>query len=137
MTNRTGSTRRPLPPAGRRGFTFIEILATLMLLAVVLPSVMAGVSISLAAADSAKRQAQASWLAHSKLTELLADEGAQRANLTGDFGADWPGFQWKAQLSDWDGSSLQQLDVTVSWEQRGEPRNVMLSSLLYTGSQQP
>lgn len=135
MTTRTEIARRDLAPS-RRGFTIIEILATIMLLSVVLPTVMAGVSLSLSAADFAKKQAQASSLAHSKLMELLADEDAAHANQTGDFGKDWPGFLWKAQLSEWDGTAVQQLDMTVSWEHRGQPRSVVLSTLLYTGSPQ-
>ena len=118
----------------RRGFTFIEILATLTLLAAVLPVAMAGISASLGAADYAKHQSRACALAQSKLMELLAQNQWQMGRQSGDFGTDWPGFSWTAQVVDWDGSSIQQLDVTVLWHQgpANRERSVAVSTLVRT-----
>ncbi len=68
-----GLTYRCAGPARmRRGFTFVEILATIALMAIVLPSAMAGISVALAAGSYAKQQSQASTLAHGKMMELVA-----------------------------------------------------------------
>jgi len=121
----------------RPGFTFIEILATMVFLGIVLPAVMAGISLSLSAANSARRQAQASSLAHSKLMELVVGAGSgqlAQTNMAGDFAPDEPDYRWTAQLSEWSGQttistaptappiSLQQLDVTVWWRESSGPR---------------
>jgi prepilin-type N-terminal cleavage/methylation domain-containing protein len=121
---------------GRGGFTFIELLATMTLLAIALPSIMDGVSLALAMAGSARNQAQAASLCQSKLQELLAT-GQWQQDQSGDFGEDYPGFTWTHNHSDWTGAagdtsgvSLQQLDVSVLWTQRGTKRSVVLSTLV-------
>jgi prepilin-type N-terminal cleavage/methylation domain-containing protein len=124
--------RRPRHP----GFTFIEILATLTLLAVVLPAIMSGLSLSLSAGGLARQQAEAARLAQGKLAELSTAGQLQHAELSGDFGLDWPEYRWKANVSDWEGSTLQQLDLTVAWRHRGKDRDVTLSTLVYSGTTQ-
>jgi prepilin-type N-terminal cleavage/methylation domain-containing protein len=117
----------------RCGFTLVEILATLTLVAIVLPSVMHGISLSLATADQARQQAEAAALAHSKLSEIVAAGQLQHAVLSGDFGTDWPDYRWEARLGDWDGATLRQLDVIVSWKHAGVDRSVTMTTLVYTG----
>jgi type II secretory pathway pseudopilin PulG len=124
---RHGAPRRPARRAG--GFTFIEILATLTLLAIVLPAVMMGLSISLSAAGAARNQSQASALAYGKLMEISAEGLWQQTALSGDFGPDWPEFKWTAEAREWDGV-LQQLDVAVTWLESGRPRTITLSTLI-------
>jgi len=133
MANAFRASKTAIKRAGRRGFTFVEILATLTLLAIVLPVVMTGISLSLSVASLAKQQAQASSLAHAKLMELAVEGQWQQASLSGDFGEDWPEYRWTAQVSDWDGGVLEQLDVTVWWRYRGAERSGTLSTLVYTG----
>ena len=128
----------------RPGFTFVEILATMAFLGIVLPAVMAGVTMSLSAANSAKRQALASSLAHGKLMELASQTQLQQVPLAGDFAPDQPEYRWSAQLSNWVGQTataqtagLLQLDVTVWWQgSQGHERSLTLSTLVNTATQQ-
>ncbi|MFB3894065.1 MAG: prepilin-type N-terminal cleavage/methylation domain-containing protein [Phycisphaerae bacterium] len=117
-----------------RGFTFVEALATIALIAIVMPSVMSGITACLTAGESARQQAQAASLAHGKLMELVAGAQWQQATLGGDFGDQWPGFRWAAQISDWDGSKLVQLDVTVLWQARNKLRTLTLTTLVPAAS---
>src|SRR5256885_14718355 len=80
-----------------RGFTLIEVLATLVLLAIVLPVSMRGVSVALSLAEKARHTSEAASLADAKLNELITSGGAVSAQ--GDFGADWPGYHWSRQTS--------------------------------------
>lgn len=145
----------------RRGFTFIEILATMTLIAIVLPSIMNGISLCLSTAGTARQQSEASALAHDKMLELLAEGQLQTAAMSGDFGTDWPGYQWSAQIVEWNppqgltvtqaptvqagagtttppapalqqGATLQELDVTVTWTANSRQRTVTMSTLIYT-----
>jgi prepilin-type N-terminal cleavage/methylation domain-containing protein len=136
MALATGKTQSRQRTAGGRGFTFVEILATIALIAIVFPSVMSGISLCLFAGDAAKQQAQASSLAHGKLMELVAGSQWQQAAMAGDFGQQWPGYRWAAMVSNWDGSTLQQLDVTVTWQPMGprKQRNLTLSTLVPMGA---
>ncbi len=135
MSPASRTSRRFRRPLRLGGFTFIEILATMSLIAIVIPPVMEGISVSLAAGSYAKQQAQASMLAQSKMSELLAAGHLEHAALSGDFAPDNPQFRWSARLSDWEAGTLRQLDVTVSWTQRGQERSVLLSTLLYETGQ--
>ena len=52
-------------PTTRRGFTLVEILATLALVAIILPVAMSGISLALRVADESRRQTEATALAQS------------------------------------------------------------------------
>lgn len=138
MTGRA-TTRRVVP----RGFTLVEVLATLMLAAIVLPAVMRGLSVCLATSGQARQQAEATVLAQDKLSEVIATGQLQQAALSGDFGTDWPGYLWEVRVDDFDTTTLRQVEVTVSWNrggqvrqaaQAGQDRSVTLTSLVYTGT---
>ena len=77
-------------PAGRRGrgFTIVEVLATLMLAAIILPAAARGVLLCLATSSHARRQAQAASLAQSKLADLVAAGDLYDSEMKGDFGKD-------------------------------------------------
>jgi type II secretory pathway pseudopilin PulG len=106
------------------------VLVSLALLALVLPVAMGGVTLSIRAAEDSKFKAQASSLAQAKLSEL---QGANQWNLqkmAGDFGSSYPPYRWTAQLTNFSGGTLQQLDVTVLWRQRDLEQSVVLSTIV-------
>jgi len=126
--------------SGRRGFTLIEILVTLVLVAIILPVAMSGISLALRVANESRRQTEASALAETKMAEIVAGQQWNSASLSGDFAPDWPEYRWTAQFTDWqstrEGPQLRQLDVQVLWKRRGQDRSVTLTTLVYTGSSQ-
>jgi len=117
----------------RRAFTLVEVLATLVLVAIILPVAMSGISLALETAGVSRRQTEATALAHAKMEEIVATGQLQNAELTGDFAPDQPEYRWVAQVGDWQGTQVRQLDVQVSWNQRGRDRSVTLTTLAYTG----
>jgi len=114
-----------------RGFTLIEVLATLLLLGIVMPVAMRGISIALAAADNARHVAEASALAETKLNDLLTQGVSSASGLTGDFSPDHPEYQWSYQSAprDYDVTEVQ---LRVTWLERGRSRNFDLSTLTYS-----
>jgi prepilin-type N-terminal cleavage/methylation domain-containing protein len=122
-------------PPHRRGFTLIEILATLVLVAIILPVAMSGISLALGVADQSRRQTEAASLAQTKMAEIIASQQWQTSSLAGDFAPDRPEYRWVAQVTDWQGTTVKQLDVQVLWNQRGgTDKGVTLSTLVYTGT---
>ena len=117
----------------RRAFTLVEVLATLVLVAIILPVAMSGISLALETAGVSRRQTEATALAQTKMEEIVAMGQLQNAELTGDFAPDRPGYRWVAQVSPWQGTQVRQLDVQVSWNQRGRDRSVTLTTLAYMG----
>lgn len=115
------------------GFTLMEVLAALALVAVVLPVVMQGFSIASSLASSAKDRTEAAALADSKLNELVATGVWNQGVLSGDFAPDQPNYRWKAEVKNWDSSTLQELDVHVVWTSRGADREFVVSTLVDQG----
>jgi prepilin-type N-terminal cleavage/methylation domain-containing protein len=127
VTGRGGGARRS-------AFTLIEVLAALVLTAIILPVAMSGISLALSTAENAALQTEAAALAQTKMAEIVATGDWQNASLSGDFGTERPEFRWTSVVTDWQGTTLRQLDVEVSWTRRGRDRSVVLSTLIYTGA---
>jgi general secretion pathway protein I len=116
----------------QRGFTLIEVLSALVLIAIVLPVAMHGISLGMLVGDVAKHKAEAAVLAHSKLNELQVTREWQSSSLAGDFGSDHPDFRWSADLVTWEAGTLQELDVHVFWSSAGREQSVTVSTLVDT-----
>ena len=119
---------------GGRGFTLVEILATLTLAGIVLPTVVQGILLCMAMAAHAGDQARAASLAQSKLAEIITNDELYEAEMEGDFGEDLPRFTWAAEVNDWEADDrLSQVDVSVMWTRRSRDYDVKLSTLVYIG----
>ena len=121
----------PRRPAPRRGFTLIEVLATIVLMGIVLPVAMHGVSLCMRSAQAARQRTEAAGLAEAKLNELLATGDWQSGLLSGDFGEAWPAYRWNGAATEWSDPTLQELSVRVTWTTRGMERDVTLTTLVY------
>ncbi len=118
------------------GFTFVELLATIVLISIVMPVVMRTIGLCTQVAGQSRRQVEAVCLAKTKLTELTAAQDWQNGSNRGDFGTDWPGYEWTMTLANWaEDASVRQLDLTVSWRSVGRQRKVTLSTLVYPQEQ--
>jgi prepilin-type N-terminal cleavage/methylation domain-containing protein len=113
------------------GFTFVELLATMVLIGLIMPVAMRTISLCTRLAGQSRREIEAVSLASTKLTELIASGDWETGGQTGNFGADWPGYEWRAELSAWTESTIRQLDVEVLWTSQGRQRQVTLSTLVY------
>jgi type II secretory pathway pseudopilin PulG len=113
----------------------LEVLATLILIGIVLPAVVGAVSAATAAAGDAKRKVEAVSLAQAKLAEISATSQYQAGGATGgssgDFGADFPGYQWASTVEQVE-LSLSKVSVRVTWFGRGSERFVELTTMVYS-----
>lgn len=126
----TYQDRRLERPGRCGGFTFIELLATVVLIGIIMPVTMHSIALCASLGGQARRQIEAASLARTKLTELTASDDWKTSQKAGDFGDDWPGYRWTAEVSSWSDSTMSQLDVTVFWQARGKERSVTLSTLV-------
>jgi prepilin-type N-terminal cleavage/methylation domain-containing protein len=119
----------------RRGFTLVELLVALTLLAVVGGSLLQLFHSGLRAARLAGAQSHAVLLARSKLNELQAYQALQPGVLSGSFDDD---YRWEAVLTaspqpdSAEDRRLQPLDLvlTIGWGDAGDTRSFTLHSLL-------
>ena len=118
---------------GRRcgGFTFIELLATIVFLGIIMPVAMQSIGLCTRLGGQSRKQIEAASLARTKLAELTCTGDWQSGEKSGDFGEDWPGYRWSAVVSSWTDTTVDQLDVTVTWQSRGLEHSLTLSTLVY------
>jgi prepilin-type N-terminal cleavage/methylation domain-containing protein len=121
------------PSARRRAFTMVEVLVSMVLMAVILPVAMQGISLALRGASLARQKSVAASLAQTQMADLIAAGDWSQANMQGAFPDD-PDYTWTAELTEWSGTTVEQLEVDVLWTARGQQRSVSLDTLIYTGS---
>lgn len=133
-----------------RGFTLIEVLAAMLLIAIVLPAAMHGISLGARAASMAKHRTTAAQLGSSKLQEIVATgQWESSTNLAGDFSLEGPEYQdyrWMAQVQQWNQrgvnqqdiqpQTLSELDLKVIWTSRGQEQSMTFSTLVYSNAPQ-
>lgn len=117
-----------------KAFTLLEVLASFVLIAIIIPVAMKGVSLSTRLTAKSKQQIEAASLARTKLAEILTSEEWKSGNASGDFGPEWPNYHWSVQVNDWIQASLNQLDLQVSWFAQGREQSINLTTLVYAES---
>lgn len=115
-------------------FTFVEILAALLFLAILIPAIMQGITLSTRAALLAERGAIATELAQNKLGELTLNDAWMSGEMSGNFGTDWPGMRWEAEHSTWEMDAMEKLTVRTFFTAQGREESVALCTLVSSGT---
>jgi general secretion pathway protein I len=128
---------------GRKGFTLLEVMVAMAILAIAMTTLFSAQSQSLSLATEAKFNTNASLLAGLKLAELASGR-LEPADAEGDFGEDLPGYTWKMEVRDaaadrpeWSrflGGSLRRIDLAISRE--GDPSPYAIRYYFRTGALQ-
>ena len=115
-------TRRRLRHTG--GFTLLEILVALSLMAIVLVAVFRLSAQSVTMATAAGFHGTAPFLAEKKISELTDAAELETGSSSGDFGDDFPGYSFEAEVTEnpvealgGKESRLMRVDVAVSFNQ--------------------
>ena len=115
-----------------RGFTLVEILATFVLIAIILPVAMEGIYLSTKMASDSKKKIEAGTLAEIKMTDLLVNKDWTDGDDNGNFGNDYPEYTWRYEVKDWESEDMmRQIDLYVEWAATGRTHSVVLSTLVY------
>ena len=89
-----------LRSAGAAGFTLIEVMIAVSLISIALVTLIGSQSQSVSMATVSRFDTMASLLAQQKMTELSLQQYSAVHDGDGDFGEDWPGFTWKAKVTE-------------------------------------
>lgn len=106
------STRTP--PVRTAGFTLLEVMIAVAILAIALTSLFGSQSASVALATETRFNTHAPLLARMQLAETLS--GDEIFSTEGDFGEDFPGFLWQLQTEEaffGESELLQQLEGQI------------------------
>ena len=118
----------------RVGFTLIEALIAIALVAVALPVAIAGISAATRAASDVRSHAIARRLADGLLAKLVANGGWQTSAQSGAFTAADDGdeaarFTWQLATETWRDPTIRTIAVTVAWEPASDAHQVIVTTL--------
>ena len=111
----------------RNAFTLVEVLATLVLIGIVIPVAMQGVSVAMSAASNARRTAEAASLGEAQLNRLVASHDWQFGVVSGDFTPHHPDYKWSVETYPRD-FAVTEIILHVTWLDRGRERSLAVST---------
>lgn len=105
----------------RVGFTLLEVMIAMSIIAIVLVAVFGSQSQSLTLANEAKFNTTAALLAQQKMAEVEIGNSLDLSSSSGDFGEDFPEYQWELNESEvplpgtGEVEYLKQVDLIIRW----------------------
>lgn len=124
-------TTRIVDKRRQAGFTFAEALAAMVFMAILIPVVIQGLSLSNRAAVIAERKTIATRLANNVLTDSVITGSWKLSNPSGDFEEPWyEGYRWEIHNDPWEQGKMTRLSVEVFYQVQGREYSVILSTLI-------
>ncbi len=108
--------RTPRPDTRQKGFTLLEVMIAMAILATVLVTVFHSQSQSIAMANESRALTTLALLAQSRMAEIEGRQDLSTGQTTGNFGDDFPDYTWTANISQPQGPGstyLRKIEVTV------------------------
>jgi len=109
------------------GFTLLEVMIAIAIIAITLVAVFGSQSQSLSLANEAKFSTTAALLAQSKMAEIEAVNPEDLASDSGNFGENFPDYHWNLTVSDvsFAGadevlSYLKQIDLSILYDEQSQ-----------------
>ena len=124
--------RRParITPGSRRAFTLVEVLAALLMMAIIIPVTMEGLSVSSRVGVLGQRKAVAMRVAERVIEEIIAEAQTQQGSSSGTAIEGDIAYPWTMRLENWPEDALQQLIVTVQFTVQGSLYDVSAATLI-------
>ena len=110
-------------------FTFVEVLAALAVMAIVIPTAIHGTQIASRAGIAAQRKTIALRLAEGMLDQLIVEGNWGSSAQNGLFGEGLEGYEWSVSSDSWGDGDLSLVSVAVNYKVQGQLFNVTLSAL--------
>ena len=102
--------------ASRQGFTLLEVMIAMAILAIVLVTVFHSQSQSIAMANESRAMTTLALLAQSRMAEVEGQQNLSTGQTSGNFGDDFPHYTWTASITQPQGLGsgfLRKIEVTV------------------------
>jgi prepilin-type N-terminal cleavage/methylation domain-containing protein len=113
-----------------RAFTLVEVLASLLLMAIIIPVAMEGMSVANRAGILGQRKAAAMRVAERVLNELIVTGDTQQSTGSGTAVDGDTAYAWSFRSENWSEDALLQLTVSVTFIVQGAPFEVSVSTLV-------
>jgi general secretion pathway protein I len=109
-------TRYPIPDTLPKGFTLLEVMIAMAILAIVLVTVFHSQSQSIAMANESRAMTTLALLAQSRMAEVEGQQNLSTGQTSGKFGDDFPDYSWTASITQPQGPGsrfLRKIEITV------------------------
>jgi len=130
MQSRTPIDRRFSRRRSAAGFTLAEVLAALLLMAIVIPVAIDGLRIASVAGEVAERKAEAARVGERVLNESVVTANGDLPNQTGTIVENGHEFHWTLRSELWPLGSMQMLTADVAFSAQDRSYSVRLSTLV-------
>lgn len=100
-------------PIKNAGFTLLEVMVAIAILALSLASVYHLQSQSISLSIESRFKTTAALLAQSKMAELEMASVLNNRTESGDFGSDFPQYGWKLEITDTELALFKKISVTI------------------------
>jgi len=140
---RPGSLSPVSSPRSHRGFSLLEVIAAMMLLAIIFTALMHVAGGAIRLTQNAAAHSEAAMWARSLLDSAYVGEPIRPGSSAGQFNAK---YRWRLNVTPWNqagiappGASLQlyRLDLDVLWGPPGHPRSAHFRTLRLGGPLRP
>jgi len=111
------------------GFTLAEVLAALMLMAIVVPGAMEGVSVAGRAGTLGHRKAAAARVAQRVLNEALVTGQLFNSSTGGSTSEGDARYEWKLETAPWSVDAMEEVTVRVTFTVQGSSYDIAVSTL--------
>lgn len=117
-----------------RGFTLIEILAAVAVLAIALAAILSGMARYADSAGHLREKMLATWVAHNRMTELELQPTWPSVGHSNDK-TDMAGFtwQWQVEVKATPDDKLRRVDVSVQRPDQPDANLIQLSGFFVNG----
>jgi hypothetical protein len=120
--------------AGLPAFTFAEVLAALVFMAIVIPVAMQGLQIANRAGVVAERKDTAVQLADRLLNEVIATTNWSNVGQSGVLRQKGREFQWRMLNEAWTENAMRLISIEVTYTVQNREYRVLLSTLVKEAS---
>lgn len=117
-------------PRSGPGFTLVEVLASLLLMAIIIPVAMEGLSVASRVGVLGQRKAAAMRVGERVLNELIVEQQTQQNSASGTAYDRDTAYPWTMRVENWTADAMQQMTVAVSFTVQGSTYEVAVTTLL-------
>ncbi len=128
------STPHPLrltPHVSCNGFTLIEIMVALAVLAISLTVLLGLRNRDIALSAYANHMTEATLLARQRISEITFAGFPDLGESEGDFGEDRPGYRWKEAVKQTPYDVVRELNLEVLWKEGGRDEKVQFTTFIF------
>jgi type II secretory pathway component PulJ len=112
------------------GFTFAEVLAALVFMAIVIPVALEGLQIAGRAGTVAERKAKAVELGEALLNEMIVTKRWKDSSQNGIFETGAEGYRWVLRNTAWSEDAMRLLSLEVIFQVQQRDYSIELSTLI-------